>query len=107
MKCSQPSRRRTACLEGRPGTAGRNAGSAGGEVDPYGLDPGQDLGAQAVRPPFLPAGPGDGPLVDPLKAVLAQAGTAFVEMDLDLRARSRVDLAVKVGIDPVEHLGTG
>src|SRR5262249_40894206 len=41
-----------------------------------------------------------------IEAILGQAGPAFVEVLADLRDVRRVELAVQVGVDPVQHLGT-
>src|SRR5262249_2487079 len=70
------------------------------------LNPDEDLLAQRVRHQVVAA-----VLVDKLpdqliEAILGQAGPAFVEVLADLRDVRRVELAVQVGVDPVQHLGT-
>ena len=98
-----------ACLPAQAG--GRRPARSGqllGELDRGAdfADADEDFRAQVGGGRVAAAVLGHEPLHRFLKAVLAQAGAAFVQMLADLRSVDVANLAVQIAVDPFQYLGT-
>src|SRR5579875_1083135 len=85
---------------------GRPRRSAGLDLRPDRLDPGQHLLPQVGGDLLVAAVPVDQLADHLLEPVLAQARPALLEVDLDLGVALLVQLPVQVAVDPVEDLAT-
>src|SRR6266702_4429614 len=82
------------------------SGSAGLDLGPHGLDPGQDLRPQVRGNLLVTAVLVHQPFDGLLEAEFAQARPALVQVDADLGVCHLVHLAVQVVVDAVKNLAT-
>src|ERR1039458_9653651 len=96
------------CFGGKWARRGRLFAGQFGDLDrgPDFLDPDQHLDPQVTGDVVVAAVLVHQPLDRLFQAVLPQARAALVEMLADLRLARGTELAVQVGVDPVEYLAT-